>query len=75
MKLIELAAEYRSSARRLEARIALLNAERAATPDSTTQDQLTRRIRALRIMLYETREIADLLEHYYETGGTHHGQH
>lgn len=67
MTLLELSKEYRQQEARLRARILELRGMRKTCPP---QDcfRLDRRIMELTELRRETREIATLLEHYYERG-------
>ncbi len=67
MTLLEIAAEYRKQERRLQTRIRTL---RRQEKDCTQQQliSLNRRINELIALKRETRELATLLEHYYERG-------
>lgn len=67
MTLLEIAAEYRKQERRLQTRIRTL---RRQEKDCTQQQliSLNRRINELIALKRETRELAMLLEHYYERG-------
>lgn len=67
MTLLELSEEYRQQEARLRDRIRELRQARRTCPP---QDcfRLDRRIMELTELRRETREIATLLEHYYERG-------
>lgn len=65
MTLLRMAAEYRRSGDMIRLRIiALQDAARTAAPEQKRQLRL--RIRALAEMYRETREIAAVLENYYD---------
>lgn len=66
MRLIELAAEYRESARLLKERIQELRALIQDDKDMPDNQRIKMRIKALRSMYRETTEIAVLLEKYYD---------
>ena len=65
MTLVELSVEYRTSAAALQARSGQLEQQGA---DMGEQLLLADRIRILRGILRETRELAVLCERYYERG-------
>ena len=68
MTLLELSAEYRSHALVLEARVVQLQGQLAACREKRERQALERRIHLLRSMLRDTRELANLTEHYYDRG-------
>ena len=68
MTLVELSVEYRTSAAALQARIAQLEQQGQQEADMGEQLLLADRIRILRGILRETRELAVLCERYYERG-------
>lgn len=67
MTLLELSKEYRQQEARLKTRILELRALRKSCPPRECF-RLDRRILELTQLRRETREIATLLEHYYERG-------
>ncbi len=67
MTLLELSKEYRQQEARLRTRILELRALRKSCPPQECF-RLDRRILELTQLRRETREIATLLEHYYERG-------
>lgn len=66
MKICELAVEYGQSAERLRGRIRQLEQEKQLTEDPESQLRLDRRLRPLRAMYRETREVARHLDRYYK---------
>ena len=68
MTLVELSVEYRTSAAALQARIGQLEQLGQQEADMGEQLLLADRIRILRGILRETRELAVLCERYYERG-------
>lgn len=68
MTLTELAKTYRHSARLLWERMELVTLELAQETDPDARIMLTDRLRILRAMYRESRDIANLLEHYYDKG-------
>ena len=68
MTLVELSVEYRASAAALQERIGQLERREQHEDDTDNQLLLADRIRILRNILRETRELAVLCEHYYERG-------
>ena len=68
MTLVELSVEYRTSADALQARIGQLEQQGQQEADMGEQLLLADRIRILRGILRETRELAVLCERYYERG-------
>lgn len=67
MTLLEISREYRQQEERLKVRIGELRQMRK-TCSPQEQFRLDRRIMELGELRRETREIATLLEHYYERG-------
>lgn len=65
MTIHRLADEYRISAALLRGRIRELEAQSKDTQDEGQQHLLERRLRPLRIMYRETRDVARHLERYY----------
>ncbi len=68
MKLWEMGAAYRDQARVLQRRIRDLEEARARAEESEERSRLTGRIELLRGIWRETRDLAVLLERYYERG-------
>lgn len=68
MKLTELAREYQSAAELLRGRLRQLRQEEKETTDPETLFWIRRRMAELTPMLRQTRELAELMEHYYERG-------
>ena len=68
MTLRELSAEYYTGVAALQERVRLLEQRRGAAEDPGEALLLADRIRILRAMLRETREVAVMCEHYYERG-------
>ena len=68
MTLLELSKQYESSAVLLRARLKDLRARARQEQDTEKRFRLKRRIAALTVMLTQTNELRDLLEHYYERG-------
>ncbi|MCI9425929.1 MAG: hypothetical protein HFF30_10295 [Flavonifractor sp.] len=68
MTLVELSVEYRTSAAALQARIGQLEQQGQQEADMGEQLLLADRIRILRGILRETRELTVLCERYYERG-------
>lgn len=67
MTLLELSREYRQQEARLRTRILELRQQKKTCPPEELF-RLNRRIMELSELRRETREIATLLEHYYERG-------
>ena len=67
MTLYQMSFLYREDALRLRMRITVLR-ERARTADSEEKLRLTRRILELEQLLRQSRELAELTQHYYERG-------
>ena len=68
MKLCEMSFVYREDAVRFQMRITELRHEmKQATTKKETQ-QLMRRIADLLVLVRQSRELADLTQHYYERG-------
>lgn len=73
MTLLEMSREYRKQEQRLRERILELRAlRRTCSPE--LYFHLDQRILELTALRRETREIATLLEHYYERGYYKHGK-
>lgn len=68
MTLLELSADYRASAAALQTRALELEQQRRITDSRELRLRLDGRIRLLRTMWREARELAVLCEHYYERG-------
>lgn len=68
MTLFEMSALYADSASRLRTRITELRAAAQAQEDPEAARRLRRRIAELLPMLQETRTLATLTAHYYDTG-------
>lgn len=68
MTMLEMAVEYRVSAQRLRQRQAELRAILAQMTQEKEIRCMEERIRTLHLMWLETRDIAVLLERYYERG-------
>ena len=67
MTLYQMSFLYREDALRLRMRITVLR-EQARTADSEERLRLTRRILELEQLLRQSRELAELTQHYYERG-------
>ncbi len=67
MTLYQMSFLYREDALRFRMRITVLR-ERARTADSEERLRLTRRILELEQLLRQSRELAELTQHYYERG-------
>ena len=68
MTLKELSVAYYEAAELLNARIKLLQAQAAKSQDPEEVWHLRRRVLELKPMLAQTRELAELTEHYYDKG-------
>lgn len=68
MTLQEMSAAYRAQAQRLRERIRALEAAGRQAESGTEREQLNGRALALTPIWRETRDLAVLLEHYYERG-------
>ncbi|MEG2120318.1 MAG: hypothetical protein RRY53_08155, partial [Pseudoflavonifractor sp.] len=68
MTLSEMAREYRQSALVLRTRICVLRGRRNAAGDDGQRVLLEERIKLLETMWRETRDIAVLMERYYDRG-------
>ena len=66
MRMRELAAEYGQAAELLRGRIRLLEEEQKLTEDEDRRLRLDRRLRPLRAMYRETRDVERHLRRYYE---------
>ncbi|MDD6023692.1 MAG: hypothetical protein PUC06_05560 [Oscillospiraceae bacterium] len=73
MTLLEMSGEYWAEAEALRVRIAELRRETKSCPESR-KFRLERRIAELTAIQRETRELAALLEHYYERGYCRNGK-
>ena len=67
MTLYQMSFLYREDALRLRMRITVLR-EQVRTADSEERLRLTRRILELEQLLRQSRELAELTQHYYERG-------
>lgn len=67
MTLYQMSFVYREDALRLRMRITVLR-EQAKTAGSEERLRLTQRILCLEQLLRQSRELADLTQHYYERG-------
>ena len=74
MRLEELALEYRAEAAVLKTRILLLEEQQRHEPDRERRFALESRLRPLREMLRDVRDVAVLLERYYERGYRRNGR-
>ena len=74
MTLQEMGAAYRDQAQVLRRRIGELEEARVRTEERAEKDRLTWRIDLLRSIWRETRDLAVLLERYYERGYRRNGQ-
>ena len=74
MRLEELALEYRAEAAVLKARILLLEEEQRHEPDQARRRALEHRLRPLREMARDLRDVAVLCERYYERGYRRNGR-
>lgn len=68
MTLLELSKEYRAQSEALRARILELQLLWAQCQNERLRSALAERIRQLTAMRRETRDVAVLLEHYYDRG-------
>lgn len=68
MTLKELSGTYREAALLLERRIKSLQLAAARSDDPDEIWRLRRRVAELKPMLLQTRELAELTEHYYDRG-------
>ena len=68
MTLLEMAEEYRANAAVLRERRNLLREELKKSDDPVTRQALERRIRDLNQLYREGREVALVMERYYERG-------
>lgn len=68
MTLKELSSTYREAAALLEGRIKSLQKAAARCDDPEEIWHLRRRVADLKPMLEQTRELAELTEHYYDKG-------
>ena len=74
MTLQEMAVEYRAQARALRTRMGELEAAGAQTEDPDERERLRGRVCLLASMWRETRDLAVLLERYYERGYRRNGK-
>lgn len=68
MTLVELSVSYREAAQLLYQRITQLRKELPLARDPEERWHIRRRIAELMPMYEQTRELADLTEHYYDRG-------
>ncbi len=68
MTLREMSREYRASAAQLSAVLRSLRAQLRACQDPEERLRLRHRVYVLTTVLTQTRELAELTEHYYERG-------
>ena len=71
MTLLEMAAEYRQNVAVMRERLLLLRAELKLCEDEVQRMELNRRIRDLTALCREGREMALIMERYYEGRGSH----
>ena len=74
MSLQEMSRAYRDQAEVLRERIGLLRADRRREESGEVRLRLDRRIAMLETICRETKELAVLLEHYYDRGYRHSGK-
>ncbi len=74
MRLEELAREYRQQAQILRARVLELEAQLRGLEDRERRMQIALRIRTLEEMIRDVRDVAVLLERYYERGYRRNGR-
>lgn len=68
MTLQQLSHSYREDAARFRTRIRELELAEQSAPTRDLAEHLHRRILELRVMYRQSRELAELTEHYYERG-------
>ena len=68
MTLLELSVEYRASATALRERALLLESQQKNVRDEACRTRLADRIKTLRTMWREARDLAVLCERYYDRG-------
>lgn len=68
MTLLELSVEYRASATALRERALLLESQQKNVRDEASRTRLADRIKTLRTMWREARDLAVLCERYYDRG-------
>ncbi|MGN8898027.1 hypothetical protein [Flavonifractor sp. HCP28S3_F3] len=68
MTLLELSVEYRTNAEALQERALLLERQQREGMDEASRVRLDDRIKLLRTMWREARDLAVLCERYYERG-------
>lgn len=68
MTLLELSVEYRASAAALRERAILLESQQKNVWDEASRTRLADRIKTLRTMWREARDLAVLCERYYDRG-------
>ena len=66
--MLELSRQYESAAVLLRGRLKTLRAQARQEQDKEKLFRLKRRIAELTVMLSQTNELRELLEHYYERG-------
>ena len=66
MPLMDMAKDYRQGGEMIRLRIIALRSAAAETEDIKEKQNLEGRIRDLAVLLRETREIAQVLERYYD---------
>ena len=71
MTLMEMAAEYRQNVAVMRERLLLLRAELKLCEDEVQRMELNRRIRDLTALCREGREMALIMERYYEGRGSY----
>ncbi len=71
MTLLEMAAEYRQNVAVMRERLLLLRAELKLCEDEVQRMELNRRIRDLTALCREGREMALIMERYYEGRGSY----
>lgn len=74
MTLQEMSVDYQAQAQAIRGRIRELWERCGQTGSPLDQEELRSRIRALNVLLRESRELADHLEHYYERGYCRNGK-
>lgn len=74
MTLQEMSVSYRASAAALRERALLLERRQREEPDEARRIQLEQRIRLLRTMWREARDLAVFCERYYERGYRRNGR-
>lgn len=72
MTLLELSAQYRNEATVISHRLRDLRLQCRQTTDPHEAAQLRQRIHDLRPLLRQTKQLAELMEHYYDRGYKRH---